>query len=138
MAELSDNKLISQLSSALVEETSFEGLVRELLVMLELVTDLESTYLTKIDLAASAQQILFSRNTKSMVIPEGLSVPWGDTLCKRAIDEGRPYTDDVAGCWGDSEAAKTLGITTYASVPVRLEDGSFYERCAVRAPPRSR
>jgi diguanylate cyclase len=126
LADLSDNKLISQLSSALVEETSFEGLVRELLGMLELVTDLESTYLTKIDLAASAQQILFSRNTKSMVIPEGLSVPWGDTLCKRAIDEGRPYTDDVAGCWGDSEAAKALGITTYASVPVRLEDGSLY------------
>jgi len=124
--ELSDKKLISQLSSALVEETSFEGLVRELLGMLELVTDLESTYLTKIDLQASAQEILFSRNTKTMNIPEGLSVPWGDTLCKRAIDEGRPYTDDVAGCWGDSEAAKALGITTYASVPVRLEDGSLY------------
>jgi diguanylate cyclase len=61
LADLSDNKLISQLSSALVEETSFEGLVRELLGMLELVTDLESTYLTKIDLVASAQQILFSR-----------------------------------------------------------------------------
>jgi hypothetical protein len=29
--------------------------------MLELVTDLESTDLTKIDLVASAQQILFSR-----------------------------------------------------------------------------
>jgi len=126
LPEVSDSKLISQLSSALVEETSFEGLVRELLGMLELVTDLESTYLTRIDLAASAQEILYSRNTKSMVIPEGLSVPWGDTLCKRAIDEGRPYTDDVAGCWGDSEAAKALGITTYASVPVRLEDGSLY------------
>lgn len=120
------NDLISQLSSALVEKTSFEGLVRELLGMLELVTDLESTYLTKIDLKASAQEILFSRNSKTMVIPEGLTVPWGDTLCKRAIDEGRPHTDDVAGCWGDSQAAKTLGITTYASVPVRLEDGSIY------------
>ncbi|WP_395020294.1 diguanylate cyclase domain-containing protein [Dongia sp.] len=126
MNEISDKKLISQLSSALAEETSFEGLVRELLGLLELVTDLESTYLTKIDLVANAQQILFSRNSKKMVIPEGLSVPWGDTLCKRAIDEGRPYTDDVAGCWGDSQAAKALGITTYASVPVRLEDGSLY------------
>jgi diguanylate cyclase len=118
--------LISQLSAALVEKTSFQGLVRELLGMLELVTDLESTYLTKIDLKGSAQEILFSRNSKTMTIPEGLTVPWGDTLCKRAIDEGRPYTDDVAGCWGDSQAAKALGITTYASVPIRLEDGSLY------------
>ncbi len=126
MNEISDKKLISQLSSALAEETSFEGLVRELLGLLELVTDLESTYLTKIDLSADAQEILFSRNSKTMVIPEGLSVPWGDTLCKRAIEEGRPYTDDVADCWGDSQAAKALGITTYASVPVRLQDGSLY------------
>jgi diguanylate cyclase len=126
LAEVSDKALISRLSAALAEETSFEGLVRQLLVMLELVTDLESTYLTKIDLKASAQHILYSRNTKSMVIPEGLSVPWGDTLCKRAIDEGRPYTDDVPASWGDSEAAKALGITTYASVPVCLEDGTLY------------
>ena len=137
MNELSDKKLISQLSSALVEETSFEGLVRELLGMLELVTDLESTYLTKIDLQASAQEILFSRNTKTMNIPEGLSVPWGDTLCKRAIDEGRPYTDDVAGCWGDSEAAKALGITTYASVPVRLDGSRGRHRCSRRRAART-
>ena len=67
--------LISQLSAALVEKTSFQGLVRELLGMLELVTDLESTYLTKIDLKGSAQEILFSRNSKTMTIPEGLTVP---------------------------------------------------------------
>jgi len=118
--------IISQLSSAFVTETSFEGLVRQLLVMLELVTDLESTYVTRIDLAASEQEILYARNSRSMVIPEGLTVPWGDTLCKRAIDEGCQYTDDVAGHWGDSQAAQALGITTYASVPIRLEDGSIY------------
>ena len=126
MAAVTDKALISQLSTAVVEETSFEGLVRELLGMLEVVTGLESTYLTKIDLSAGAQEIVFSRNTKSMVIPEGLSVPWGDTLCKRAIEEDRPFTDDVAGQWGDSQAARALGITTYASVPVRMEDGSVY------------
>ena len=118
--------LLSDLSTAVASETSFEGLVRQLLTLLELATDLESTYLTKIDLQASLQSILFSRNSKSMTIPEGLSVPWGDTLCKRALDEGRVYTDDVANCWGDSDAARALGIMTYASTPVRLEDGSLY------------
>ena len=126
MPAVSDKVLISQLSSALAEETSFEGLVRELLVLLEEVTELESTYLTKIDLSANEQQIQFSRNIKDMVMPEGLTVPWGDTLCKRALEEDRPYTDDVPGQWPDSAAAKALGITTYASVPVHLEDGSIY------------
>jgi diguanylate cyclase len=61
-----------------------------------------------------------------MQIPEGLCVPWGDTLCKRALDEGKRYTSDVANVWGDSKAAKALGITTYVSTPVTLADGSLY------------
>lgn len=120
------DSFVSQISTALVGEKSFEGLVRELLTLLELATDLESTYLTKIDLDASIQSILFARNSKTMTIPEGLSVPWGDTLCKRALDEGRVYTNDVPSCWGDSDAAQALGIVTYVSTPIRLEDGSLY------------
>ena len=122
---MSDN-LVAQISTALVDETSFEGLVRQLLTLLELATEFESTYLTTIDLDASSQSILFARNSKSMTIPEGLTVPWGDTLCKRALDEERVFTDDVPGVWGDSDAAKALGIVTYVSTPIRLDDGSLY------------
>jgi len=53
-------------------------------------------------------------------------VPWGDTLCKRALDESRPFTDDVAGIWGDSGAARSLGLQTYVSTPVRTDDGALY------------
>jgi hypothetical protein len=48
---MTDN-LLSHLSNTLRSEASFEGLVRQLLVMLELVTDLESTYLTQVDTEA--------------------------------------------------------------------------------------
>lgn len=122
---MSDN-LIERISSALESEYTLEGLVRQLLEMLELVTNMESTYLTRIEPDGDYQHILFSRNSQSMQIPEGLSVPWGDTLCKRALDEGRRYTCDVASIWGDSEAAKALGIMTYVSTPVTLVDGSLY------------
>ncbi|MCG5242303.1 sensor domain-containing diguanylate cyclase [Azospirillum doebereinerae] len=109
-------------------------LTRPLLELLELVTGLESTYLTRIDAEAGLQTILFSRNSKTMQIPEGLSVPWNDTLCKRALEEGRLYTDDVAACWGDSEAARSLGIQTYASTPVYLDDDVLYGTlCAASA-----
>jgi len=120
------DNLIERISTALDAEYTLEGLVRHLLGMLELVTNMESTYLTRIEPDGSLQHVLFARNTKSMQIPEGLSVPWGDTLCKRALDEKRRYTCDVATLWGDSEAAKALGITTYASTPVILADGSLY------------
>ncbi|MBK4724696.1 sensor domain-containing diguanylate cyclase [Pantoea agglomerans] len=118
--------LIERISTALGSEKTLEGFVRQLLEMLELVTDMESTYLTHIDADGIKQHIVYARNSQAMQIPEGLSVPWEDTLCKRALDEGRRYTCDVPAVWGDSEAAKALGITTYVSTPVWLGDGAIY------------
>lgn len=124
--------LIARISSVLVAEKSLEGLVRQLLEMLELVTNMESTYLTHIESDKNVQHVLFSRNSKKMQIPEGLSVPWEDTLCRRALSEDRCVIDDVPSHWGDSQAAKQLGITTYVTTPVRLDDGSLYGTlCAV-------
>ena len=83
-----------------------------------------ATYLTQIDLQQSTQHILFARNAAGLQIPEGATVEWHDTLCRRAIDEERRYTDDVAAHWGDSQAAQALGIRTYLSSPVRTSSGS--------------
>lgn len=117
---------IGQLAVSVARARTLEELVRPLLELLQTVTGLESTYLTTIDTEAGYQYILFSRNTSRLDIPEGLSVPWEGTLCKRALEEGRPYTDDVANCWADSGPARELGIETYASTPVRLDDGTLY------------
>jgi len=118
--------LLGKVSETLGAARTVEQLTRPLLELLELVTGLESTYLTHIDAGAGMQTIVFSRNSRTMQIPEGLSVAWGDTLCKRALEEGRSYTEDVAGCWGDSEAARALGIQTYASTPVYLRGEQLY------------
>lgn len=121
-----ERRLIATLSDSISGATSLEELVRPLLVLLETVTGLESTYMTAIDEDAGLQHILYARNSRSLQIPEGLSVPWNDTLCKRAMEEGRMYTDDVADCWGDSDAARALGIATYASTPVHGEGGRLF------------
>lgn len=118
--------LLGKVSETLGSAHTVEQLTRPLLELLELVTGLESTYLTHIDTGAGMQTIVFSRNTRTMQIPEGLSVPWGDTLCKRALEEGRSYMEDVAACWGDSEAARALGIQTYASTPVYMGSEHLY------------
>jgi diguanylate cyclase len=75
--------ILARVSETLATEQSLEGLVRQLLEMLEIVTDMESTYLTKVDIEARLQHILTPATAK-MTIPEGLSVPWDETLCKRA------------------------------------------------------
>ena len=118
--------ILNRLADSVSAARDLEGLTRPLLELLETVTGMESTYLTSINLDAGEQRIEMARNTKAMQIPEGLTVPWGDTLCKRALDEGKLYTDDVENCWGDSQAAKAVGIKTYLTQPVRMLDGSLY------------
>ena len=125
-SNLTGFNLMGMLASSMAQARSLEELVRPMLELLGAVTGLESTYLTTIDDGAGVQHVLFARNTRRLQIPEGISVPWGDTLCKRALEEGRLYTDDVVNCWGDSSAARELGIATYASTAVRTDDGNLY------------
>lgn len=63
--------ILARVSQSLATEQSVESLVRQLLEMLEVVTEMESTYLTKVDLDARLQHILYARNSKQMQIPEG-------------------------------------------------------------------
>ncbi len=126
--------ILAELSTALPQAKSVEQLTRPLLDMLGAVTGLESTYLTSIDLKADLQHIRYARNAGQLQIPEGLSVPWDDTLCKRALNEGRMCTSDVSSCWPDSDAARQLGIQTYLSAPVRSDDGVLFGTlCAASA-----
>ncbi|MNH04966.1 putative diguanylate cyclase YeaP [compost metagenome] len=120
------DKILQALSKQVTQARDLESLTRPLLEMLEAVTGLESTYLTEIDLGEGKQSIRYARNVAELQIPEGITVDWSDTLCRRAIDEGRMYTDNVADCWGDSDAASALGIRTYLSSPVRTPSGSLY------------
>lgn len=120
------DSLLSQLSSAVSQARTLEALARPLLEMLEAVTGLESTYLTTVDLAGGLQRVLYARNTRELQIPEGVILPWGDALCRRALDEGLPYTDDVPGVWGDSAAGRRLGVQTFVSTPLHQDDGALY------------
>ncbi|MCC8392425.1 sensor domain-containing diguanylate cyclase [Paraburkholderia sp. MMS20-SJTR3] len=115
--------MLERLSESVASAESLEQLTRPLLEMLQIVTGLESVYLTSIDEAAGIQFVDFARNTGELQIPEGLEVPWADTLCKRCIEEGCRFTASVSTLWPDSDAAKALGIETYASAPICASNG---------------
>jgi diguanylate cyclase (GGDEF)-like protein len=95
-----------------------DRLIRSLLAELQRITGLETTYLTRIEWAAALQHITHVHNTGAIDIPEGLSVDWSDTICRRALEEGVRYTDDVPTVFPDSEAGRELGVRTYLSVPL--------------------
>ena len=64
------DQIIARVSQSLAKEQSLESLVRQLLEMLEMVTDMESTYLTKVDVEARLQHIMFARKcTSRRILP---------------------------------------------------------------------
>ncbi|WP_285593736.1 diguanylate cyclase [Kineosporia sp. NBRC 101731] len=113
---------LADLAQTVAGSRDLESLTRPLLEVLQSSTGLESTYLTFVDWVGDRQQIVYSLNVGELDIPEGLTVPWSDTLCQRSLDAGIPYTADVPSLWGDSEAARQLGIRTYVSVPITDAD----------------
>lgn len=126
--------ILERLSTSVTAARTVEELTRPLLELLESITGLESTYLTLVDLQQGVQKILYARNTSRLEIPEGLTVQWEDTLCKRALDSNQPFTNEVGVLWGDSDAARQLGIQTYMSTPVQMRDGALYGTlCAASA-----
>ncbi|SCK25704.1 sensor domain-containing diguanylate cyclase [Vogesella sp. LIG4] len=126
--------VLSQLSFSLNTARTVDQLIRPLLEMLGNITGMESTYLTSIELGQCLQHVRYARNTGDMQIAEGLSVPWEDTLCKRSLDMGLTATNQVETLWGDSAAARQLGIKTYLSAPVRnTEGGLLGTLCAASA-----
>lgn len=118
--------ILARVSQTLISEQSFESLVRQLLEMLELVTSMESTYLTRVDGVTRLQHIVYARNSNDLQIPEGFSLPFSDSLCYRALDEQHFFSNDVDSRWRECHAAQALGITTFFTTPIHLSDGSLY------------
>ncbi|MCS5961142.1 hypothetical protein LNP74_23915 [Klebsiella pneumoniae subsp. pneumoniae] len=87
--------------------------MRQLLEMLEAVTRMESTYLTRIDTNAQRQQIMFAHNSSEMQIPEGFSVPGMNPLQTRPLRISVRLANDVANRWHSCIAAQELGIATF-------------------------
>jgi diguanylate cyclase len=126
------SSLLGALVATVTHAHTLEALARPLLELLQTATGMESTYMTRLDESAGVLHVLYARNTYRLAVPEGLSMPWQSTLCKRALDESRFYTDDVAGQWGDCEMGRSLGVVTYLSAPIRGKDGELFGTlCAV-------
>ena len=123
------DQLLERLARSNSDSASLETLTRPLLDLGQQVTGMESVYLTAIDETEGVQKIIYSRNTGALQMQEGLEVPWQDTLCRRALDEDRFFTDDVAAHWGDSGAARELGIRSYLTLPVHVDGRLFGTLC---------
>ncbi|MGK5680207.1 diguanylate cyclase [Actinoplanes sp. URMC 104] len=121
---------LRQLAAAVAAGHDLQALTRPLLQLLQDITGLESTFLTLVDTSADELVIAYAHNTDDLVIPEGATSSWHESLCRRALDEGRATITDVPTAWPSAAIAQELGITSFVSVPVRdAHDGMLGTLC---------
>ncbi|HEV7888540.1 MAG TPA: response regulator, partial [Acidimicrobiales bacterium] len=121
-----ERELGAVVGAVLADGDSLEAVARPLLAEIAILTGLESAVLAEVDLEAGTQKMRFVENRGTLQIPEGVVVPWEDTICIRALARGVRATNDVPGDLPGSGAAAVLGIQTYVSAPVVTGDGSFF------------
>jgi signal transduction histidine kinase len=131
-----DLDVVARVAAISAEGTDLERLSRPLLELLGDLTGFESTYVTVLHWEDFKQEVRYARNVGDLEVPEGVVVEWSDTLCRRALLEGRSSTADVPSIWPDSAAASELGIISYVSVPiVTPQRSTFGTLCAASARP---
>ncbi len=116
---------LADLVASLVDgaETA-EELVRLVLGEVQRITGMASTYVTRISWEHGEQEVLHAYNVGALDVPGDLTVAWSDTLCRRALEDGRRQVTDVPATYPESEAAAALGLLSFVSVPVRSSDGA--------------
>lgn len=101
---------------------NLEELVRPILDLVIRLTGLDTAYLTVLD-PDDWLEHRFVANTGSLEVPEGLTIPWVDALCKRCRDAGLLWTADVPGDLPPVPLGRDAPIQTFVSVPIVLADG---------------
>lgn len=99
-----------------------EAVARPLLELIQRVTGLETSFVTRIDWEDQVQDVVFSLNTDALNVAEGSQLPWADSMCRWSFLSGRPATSDVPGDFGGSLGAEQLGMQTFVAVPILAED----------------
>jgi EAL domain-containing protein (putative c-di-GMP-specific phosphodiesterase class I) len=113
------------------------ALVRPILDLIIGLTGLETAYLTVLDADHAWLEHRFVCNTGVLEVPEGLTIPWIDSLCKRCRDAGLMWTADVPGDLPPIPLGRDAPIRTFVSVPVVLADGrTAGTLCAMGSGPR--
>lgn len=111
-------------------------LIDRWLEALLMLTGFDVAYWTVVDLEHGRQQVLFSRSRGRLAIPEGLAVPWQETLCSRACAPSSRIHRDIAQTLPEAEAAIALGIRGYAMAPIELGGRLEGTLCVASAEPK--
>lgn len=107
--------------------SDLETVARGVLERLSDLTGLSSTYLAETRLDSDEQYIVYAVNRSELFhIPEDVTLPWSEGVCRFVVEGGPHYTDDARKQFPSSNVARLLEIQTFVSYPVFTAEGRFF------------
>ena len=129
------NDLSLVLANAVRSGTDLEQMARPLLDAVLGITGLETSYLTVIH--GEDVEHRFVRNAGELELPEGITVPWDQTLCSSMQSQRLTWTNDAQRTLADRPLAAAYDVATYVTTPVTALDGTLLGTlCAGSTQPR--
>lgn len=101
---------------------AFQAVARPLLELIQRVTGLETSFVTRIDWDEQVQDVVLSLNTAALVVEEGSQLPWTDSMCRWSFLSGRVATSEVPEHFAGSIGAEQLGMQTFVAIPILADD----------------
>jgi EAL domain-containing protein (putative c-di-GMP-specific phosphodiesterase class I) len=115
--------VLDRVAAAIVDATDTESLVRPLLDVALEATGMQTAYVTVLDPDEQTLEHRFVRNTGPIQLPEGLTLPWPETLCYRCRQRDIVWSADVPRELPGVALAEQAGVRTYLSLPITDRDG---------------
>lgn len=108
---------------------ALEAVTRPLLELMQLVTGMETSFITAIDWTSQEQEVLYALNSGELEVPEGAVVDWSDSMCRLVFLNENPHSNDVGGEFPGSLGAEKLGMQTFFAVPILAAERTIGTVC---------
>lgn len=106
-----------------------ETVSRPLLRLVQHITGMETSFVTRIDWDAQQQDVLFSLNTGALQIAEQVTTDWKDSMCRSMFLAGQAASQDVGGDVVATCSAVDAGLRSFVAVPILTGDAAIGTVC---------
>jgi diguanylate cyclase len=113
---------------------ALEQAARPLLLLVQHLTGLDTTFLTRIDWSALTQQVILVEGPVHVPIHEGSEVNWSDSMCRVLFDAKLSYSDAVPELFPQSAGA-ALGMQSFFALPVLSQGKTIGTLCGASSGP---
>ena len=92
-------------------------MARPLLELMQRISGLETTFITRIDWADQRQEVVFALNTSpDLEVAEESTVDWSDSMCRWVFLSGKEQSTDVGGDFPGRLGADNRGMRPRSGV----------------------